>query len=84
MSGEITCPYIQDNCFYVHFNMPKNIWAWINVSDLVVVEDGEEDDDFILSQLPNKNPAIWCKVEGGYILNLLDEKKNKIAYDYNS
>ena len=84
MLGQITCPDIQDNCFYVHFNIPKNIWAWINIADLVVVEVGQEDDDFILNQLPNKNPSTWCKVENGYIINLLGEKKNKIAYNYNS
>ncbi|MBQ8431041.1 MAG: hypothetical protein IJX26_03800 [Clostridia bacterium] len=84
MCGEITCPEIQDNCFLVHFTIPKNLWAWINVADLIVVEDGEESDDVILNQLPNKNPVTWCKVEDGYIINLLGEKKNKIAYDYNS
>ncbi len=84
MVGEIVCPDIQDNSFYVHFTLPKNIWAWVNVADLVVVEDGEESNDYILSQLPNQNPSIWCKVEEGYIINLLNEKKNKIAYDYGS
>lgn len=38
----------------------------------------------ILDELPKNNPKWWCKVEDGFIVNLLGEKKNKIAYDYNS
>lgn len=82
MIGQITIPDIKDNCFCVDFTGGK--WCFVNVADLTIEEDGEENDEFILSQLPNKNPATWCKVENGYIVNLLGEKKNKIAYDYNS
>ena len=39
---------------------------------------------FMTADLPLNNPKCWCKVENGYILNLLGEKKNSIPYDYNS
>ena len=67
-----------------HFTNPKNQWVWINVEDLIVIEAGEDDDEFILNSLPNKDQKLWCKVENGFIINLLGEKKNKIAYQYNS
>ena len=41
-------------------------------------------DDDILEDLPQNAPRWWCKVEDGYILNLLGEKKNKEPYKYNS
>ena len=41
-------------------------------------------DKDILNSLPANNPAWWCKVENGYILNLLGQKKNKIPYDYST
>ena len=56
----------------------------INVSDLELVKDNKITDSAILEALPKKNPKWWCKVENGYIINLLGEKKNKIPYDYNS
>ena len=40
--------------------------------------------EFILNDLPQNNPKWWCKVEDGYILNLLGEKKNKEPYKYHS
>lgn len=82
MIGQITIPDIVDNCFCVDFMEGK--WCKINVADLVVVEEDEDDDEFLLSELPDKNPATWCKVKNGYIINLLGEKKNKVPYDYNS
>ena len=42
------------------------------------------DESELLRDLPNHNPKWWCKVENGYIMNLLGEKKNKIPYQYNS
>ena len=48
------------------------------------MKDNKCSDKEILEDLPKQNPKWWCKVEDGYIMNLLGEKKNKIAYDYNS
>lgn len=56
----------------------------IQIEDLELVEKGFADDKIILSELPKQNPKWWCKVENGYIINLLGEKKNKIPYDYKS
>lgn len=56
----------------------------INVSDLEVVKSSNITDADILEDLPGHNPNWWCKVENGYILNLKGERKNKIAYDYDS
>ena len=38
----------------------------------------------IQESLPKQDPRWWCKVENGFIMNLLGEKKNKIPYDYDS
>ncbi len=54
------------------------------VGDLELVDSAEMTDEDILEALPAKNPNWWCKVEDGFIKNLKGEKKNKIAYDYNS
>lgn len=35
-------------------------------------------------ELAINNPKWWCKVEDGYIMNLLGEKKNKISFAYDS
>jgi hypothetical protein len=56
----------------------------IRVEDLEVVNPSNIDDEGILEDLPNRDPEWWCKVEDGFILNLKGEKKNKIAYDYDS
>ena len=64
--------------------MKEDNFCTIKIEDLEVVEKGFADDNIILESLPKKNPKWWCKVEDGYILNLLGEKKNKIPYDYNS
>ena len=64
--------------------MQEDNFCVIKIEDLEVVEKGFADDKIILEELPKKNPKWWCKVENGYILNLLGEKKNKIPYDYNS
>ena len=56
----------------------------IKIEDLQFVEDGNVKDEEILEALPKQNPKWWCKVEDGYIINLLGEKKNKIPYDYKS
>lgn len=56
----------------------------IKIKDLKLVKDNNCTDDKILEAIPKQNKAWWCKVENGYIMNLLGEKKNKIPYDYNS
>ena len=56
----------------------------IFVGDVEVVKSSHMTDEDILEDLPAHNPAWWCKVEDGYILNLKGEKKNKIHYDYRS
>ena len=65
-------------------NIKKDIVISVNIKDLKVVKDGGTTDDDILEDIPKNNPAWWCKVEDGYIVNLLGEKKNKIPYDYES
>lgn len=86
--GTIINAEIRENDFYVIFDN-KDEFDWykyceINVEDLELVEDNKYTDEQILQDLPKQNPKWWCKVEDGYILNLLGEKKNKIPYDYNS
>jgi hypothetical protein len=54
------------------------------IDDLQVVKDGNCSDECIKNSLPEKHPNWWCKVEDGYILNLLGEKKNNEPYKYNS
>ena len=56
----------------------------IFVGDLEVIKSSFVSDKDILEDLPGHDPAWWCKVEDGYILNLKGERKNKIPYDYNS
>ena len=56
----------------------------IFVGDLEVVKSSDVGDEDILRDLLGHNPAWWCKVENGYILNLKREKKNKIPYEFNS
>ena len=56
----------------------------IFVGDMETVKSSDMTDEDILEDLPAHNPALWCKVEDGYILNLKGEKKNKIPYDYRS
>ena len=76
------------NCFYVVFIDPNfikdNILAVIKIKDLELVEESDMTDEQILADLPKNDPHWWCKVENGYIVNLLGEKKNKIPFDYDS
>lgn len=85
--GTIIFAEIRDNAFEVVFSKPDGAdyaEIEINVSDLELVKENKIADSAILDALPQKNPKWWCKVENGYIMNLLGEKKNKIPYDYNS
>lgn len=56
----------------------------INIRDLKLIKNNNCSDEKILESIPLHNKKWWCKVEDGYITNLLGEKKNKIPYDYNS
>ena len=60
-----------------------DIIEYIEIKDLEVVEESGVTDDYILKCLPDKNPNRWCKFENGFIINLMGEKLNKKAYDYN-
>lgn len=88
MIGTIIDAEIRDNCFHVIFvdkNMINDdIFLPIKIEDLELVKDNNTSDDLILEAIPKNNPKWWCKVEDGFITNLLGEKKNKIPYDYNS
>ena len=71
--------------FDKHYHEIKDdIFAVIKICDLKLIKDNRASDKMILDELPKHNPKWWCKVEDGYIMNLLGEKKNKIPYDYNS
>lgn len=61
-----------------------DIFLEMNIEDLEVVKESNSTDEDILESIPLHNKKWWCKVEDGYIVNLLGEKKNKIPYDYNS
>ena len=76
-----------DCCFEVVFSDSRGkdyATVLVHVGDLELVKDNGVTDEEILADLPLNNPKCWCKVENGYILNLLGEKKNSIPYDYNS
>ena len=67
------------------FSTSWNVYrSWNNIKDLELIEEGIATDEMILDALPQNNPRWWCKVEDGYILNLLGEKKNKEPYKHNS
>lgn len=56
----------------------------IKIKDLELLEESDISDNDLLEAIPKNNPSWWCKVENGYIVNLLGEKKNKTPYNYNS
>ena len=62
----------------------EDILLEMNIEDMEVVEPSNSTDQDILDELPKNDPRWWCKVENGYIMNLLGDKKNKIPYDYKS
>ena len=66
------------------FSLNKDICMGVKIEDLELVKDNNCSDDIIKKSLPKNHKDCWCKVEDGFIINLLGEKKNKIAYDYNS
>ncbi len=88
-TGTILLAEIRNNSFLVVFDKlldedNDEVWGTIYVGDLEVVQESKIADDIILKDLPSPDPHWWCKVEDGYIKNLLGEKKNKIPYDYES
>lgn len=72
--------------FEDHYDeLQDDIMIPIKIEDLEIVKVNKDiTDQDILEELPANNPKWWCKVENGYIINLLGERKNKIPYDYNS
>ncbi len=85
--GTIIFAWLRDDKFEVVFsNKDGKDYAdiLIHVKNLEVVKSSAVTDEEILKDLPRNNPLWWCKVENGYILNLLGERKNKIPYDYDS
>ncbi len=85
--GAIVMPEIRNNTFECElFEVDEEIYPIlsVNVSDLEVIQPSDITDKDILEDLPNQDPHWWCKVEDGYIVNLLGERKNKIPYDYDS
>ena len=89
MIGMLTDSEIWDTEIMVIFSHTyspdeEDIYIPMYVCDIETVEDGHYTDEMILEGLPKQNPKWWCKVENGYIINLLGEKKNKIPYNYKS
>ncbi len=86
--GTIIESAIRGNSFLIIFPSENiygdDILVPVKIKDLELVKDNHCSDEMILEDLPKNNPKWWCKVENGFIINLLGEKKNKIAYDYNS
>ena len=88
MVGRICTAEIRDNCFEVCFidsEMKKDdIFCPIKIKDLEMVECGFGTMKNVWEELPSPDPRWWCVVEDGFIKNFNGEKKNKIAYDYDS
>ena len=85
--GTIISAEMRADTFLVEFWItPQNEFPMfpVNVADLELVRSAGMTDEILLDALPGKDPHWWCKVEDGYILNLLGERKNKIPYDYES
>lgn len=85
--GTIIFAWLRDDEYEVVFSLPDGrdyAEIMIHVKDLELVKDNGLSDEEIIEDLPGHDPNWWCKVENGFILNLKGEKKNKIAYDYDS
>lgn len=73
--------------FLVGFHPPgtwDDILTPAYVSDIELVKESDITDEELLEDISSHNPAKWCKVVDGYIMNLKGEKLNKIAYKYDS
>lgn len=66
------------------FNLNDDIYIPVNIKDLEVIKPSNLTDAELAEALPPAPENWWCKVENGYILNAKGERKNKIAYDYDS
>ena len=66
------------------FKLKDDICCAIKIDDLELVKNNMCSDEIIKESLPEKHKDYWCKVENGYIINPKGEKKNKIAYNYES
>lgn len=89
MIGMLTDAEIRDCEYMVIFSEKyspdeEDIYIPMYVGDIETVKEGNYTDAQILQDLPKQDPRWWCKVENGYIINLLGERKNKIPYDYKS
>lgn len=96
MIGTIIDAEIRGRTFHVIFTDPTpfteetmysikpDILCVIDIKDLEVVEESNCTDEYLLENLPKQNPKWFCKVEDGFIINLLGDKLNKIPYDYDS
>jgi len=83
--GVIISAPIRNNSFEVEVLNVKEIETFVfGIEELEVEKESNVTDGDILEDLPQNDPRWWCKVEDGYILNLLGEKKNKEPYKYNS
>ena len=89
------CVNFIDENFYQHKNdkswfekhmkeLKDDISIPIKIKDLELLEESDITDNDLLEAIPKNNPSWWCKVENGYIINLLGEKKNKTPYNHNS
>ena len=66
------------------YKLKDDIFCSIRIEDLELVEDMKTPDKWILDSIPKHNKKWWCKVEDGFIVNLVGERLNKVPYDYNS
>jgi hypothetical protein len=83
--GVIISAPIRNNSFEVEvLNVSKVETFVFSIEELEVEKESNATDNDILEDLPQNDPRWWCKVENGYIFNLLGEKKNKEPYKYNS
>ena len=83
--GVIISAPIRNNSFEVEVLNVKEVETFVfGIEELEVEKESNVTDGDILEDLPQNDPRWWCKVEDGYILNLLGEKKNKEPYEYNS
>ena len=84
-TGVIISAPIRNNSFEVEVFGVKDFETFVfKIEEIEVVKASNITDEDILQDLPNNDPRWWCKVEDGFILNLLGEKKNREAYKYNS
>lgn len=85
---EFEDPRYYDKEFMSHkeniYKLKHSIYTLIKAKDLQVVFAREFSDKQLQDCLPPEHKDWWCKVENGYILNAKGERKNKVAYDYDS